>query len=49
VEGRGLIELAKEQRVAERIALDSYRETIACPGTEDAATRRTLEGILAME
>jgi bacterioferritin len=35
--------------VAERIAIDSYREMIQYLGNDDPTTRRMLEGILAME
>ena len=49
VEGEGLIDMIKEDLVAERIAIDSYREMIEYLGTRDSTTRRMLEGILAME
>jgi bacterioferritin len=49
VEGESLEEMIKEDLVAERIAIDSYRETIAFFGDRDTTTRRMLEGILAME
>jgi bacterioferritin len=49
VEGRDLIDMIKEDLVAERIAIDSYREMITYLGTRDSTTRRMLEGILAME
>ena len=49
VEGETLIDMIKEDLVAERIAIDSYREMIAYLGTDDPTTRRMLEGILAME
>lgn len=48
-EGRSLIDMIREDLVAERIAIDSYREMIAFLGTDDPTTRRMLEGILAME
>jgi bacterioferritin len=35
--------------VAERIAIDSYREMIDYLGDKDTTTRRMMEGILAME
>ena len=41
--------MIKEDLVAERIAIDSYREMISYVGTDDPTTRRVLEGILAME
>lgn len=49
VEGDSLIEMIKEDLVAERIAIDSYREMIGYLGTDDPTTRRMLENILAME
>jgi bacterioferritin len=49
VEGTDLIDMIKEDLVAERIAIDSYREMVAYLGTDDSTTRRMLEGILAME
>jgi bacterioferritin len=49
VEGNSLISMIKEDLVAERIAIDSYREMIAYLGNDDPTTRRMLEGILAME
>lgn len=41
--------MIKEDLVAERIAIDSHREIINCLGMDDSTTRRTLEGIPAME
>ena len=49
VEGKDLVEMIKEDLVAERIAIDSYREMVAWLGNNDSTTRRMLEGILAME
>ncbi len=49
VEGDTLIDMIKEDLVAERIAIDSYREVIGYLGNDDSTTRRMLEGILAME
>jgi len=49
VEGENLIEMIKENLVAERIAIDSYREMIDYLRTNDPTTRRMLESILAME
>lgn len=48
-EGKDLIDMIKEDLVAERIAIDSYREMITYLGIDDSTTRRMLEGILAME
>ncbi len=49
VEGKDLVDMIKEDLVAERIAIDSYREMVAYAGNDDPTTRRMLEGILAME
>jgi bacterioferritin len=49
VEGDGLVDMIREDLVAERVAIDSYREMIDYLGTNDSTTRRMLEGILAME
>ncbi|MFA6228978.1 MAG: DUF892 family protein [Rhodanobacter sp.] len=49
VEGEDLVDMIKEDLVAERIAIDSYREMITFIGTDDPTTRRMLEGILAVE
>lgn len=49
VEGETLVDMIREDLVAERIATDSYREMTAYLGNDDSTTRRMLEGILAME
>lgn len=49
VEGETLVDMIREDLVAERIAIDSYREMITYLGSDDPTTRRMLEGILAME
>jgi bacterioferritin len=49
VEGDSLIDMIKEDLVAERIAIDSYREMITYFGNDDPTSRRMLEGILAVE
>ena len=49
VEGGSLIEMIQEDLVAERVAIDSYREMIGYLANDDPTTRRMLEGILAME
>ena len=49
VEGDSLLDMIKEDLVAERIAIDSYGEMIRYIGDKDITTRRMLEGILAME
>jgi bacterioferritin len=49
VEGSSLIEMIKEDLVAERIAIDSYRDMIRYLDNDDPTSRRMLEGILAVE
>src|SRR5204863_2866076 len=49
VEGDSLEDMIREDLVAERIAIDSYREIIAYLAQEDSTTRRMLEEILAKE
>lgn len=49
VEGKTLKEMVTEDLVAERIAIDSYREIIQYIGDKDPTTRRILEVILAQE
>ncbi len=49
VEGGSLEEMVTEDLVAERVAIESYREMIAYMETRDSTTRRMLEGILAKE
>ena len=49
VEGNSLKEMIEEDLVAERIAIDSYREMIQYIGDSDPTTRRMLEEILATE
>ena len=49
VEGDSLVEMIREDLVAERIAIDSYREMITYLGNDDPTTRRLMETILAME
>ena len=48
-EGESLVEMITEDLIAERIAIESYREMIAYLGTDDSTTRRLLERILAQE
>jgi len=48
VEGASLQDMIREDLVAERIAIDSYREMINYFGTQDPTSRRLLEGILAV-
>jgi bacterioferritin len=49
VEGGSLNEMIREDLVAERIAIDSYREIAKYLGEDDPTTRRLMEGILAVE
>jgi len=49
VEGDTLEEMIKEDLIAERIAIDSYREMIAYLAEADSTSRRMLEEILAKE
>ena len=49
VEGGSLEEMIREDLVAERIAIDSYREMVEYLGANDTTTRRMLEEILAKE
>jgi len=48
-EGSSLLEMIKEDLVAERIAIDSYNEMIRYIGDGDSTTRRLLEDLLAVE
>jgi bacterioferritin len=49
VEGQDVVEMIEEDLVAERIAIDSYREIIQYLGNDDPTTRRMMEEILAKE
>jgi bacterioferritin len=49
VEGDTLEEMIKEDLVAERVAIDSYREIVAYLGDADPTSRRLMEEILAKE
>ena len=49
VEGHTLEDMIKEDLIAERIAIDSYREMIAYLAEADSTSRRMLEEILAKE
>ena len=49
VEGKGLIEMIREDLVAERIVIESYSEMVRYLGNDDPTTRRMLEEILAEE
>ncbi len=49
VEGTSLIDMIKEDLVAERVAIDSYREIVQFLGEKDPTSRRVMESILAVE
>jgi bacterioferritin len=48
-EGENMVDMIKENLVAERVAIESYREMIRFFGDSDPTTRRMLESILAKE
>lgn len=48
-EGENLVDMIKENLVAERIAVEHYRELIRYFGDDDPTTRVMLEGILGVE
>ncbi len=49
VAGGSLVEMIREDLVAERIAIDSYREMIQYLRDQDPTTSQMLKGILAVE
>ena len=49
VEGETLTDMIKEDLVAERIAIDSYRDIVQYLGNDDPTSRRLMETILAVE
>jgi bacterioferritin len=49
VEGKNLSDMIREDLVAERIAIDSYREIVQYLGNNDPTSRRVMEEILAKE
>lgn len=49
VEGETLVDMIKEDLVAERIAIESYTEIVQYLGDKDPTTRRMMEWILAKE
>jgi bacterioferritin len=48
-EGESLVDMIKEDLIAERIAIDSYGDIVRYLGNDDVTTRRMMEGILAVE
>jgi bacterioferritin len=49
VEGISLVDMIREDLVAERVAIDSYREIVEYLGEYDPTSRRVMETILAQE
>ncbi|RMH91095.1 bacterioferritin [Lysobacter pythonis] len=49
VEGKNLRDMVRENLIAERIAIDAYRELIDFVGDKDTTTKRMLMHILAQE
>ena len=48
-EGKNLTEMIRENLIAERIAIDTYREIVRYLGDSDVTTRRIFEEVLAVE
>lgn len=48
-DGQNIIDMIKENLVAERVAIEVYSEMIQWLGNDDSTTRRMLEDILKME
>jgi bacterioferritin len=49
VEGETLVDMIREDLVAERVAIDSYREIVQYLSDKDPTSRRVMETILAVE
>jgi bacterioferritin len=49
VEGENLVDMIRENLIAERIAVDHYRELVRYFGDNDPTTRVMIEGILKVE
>jgi bacterioferritin len=49
VEGTSLVDMIREDLVAERVAIESYSEIVRFLGNDDPTSRRLMEGILAVE
>ncbi len=47
--GKELVEILRDDLIAERIAIESYTEAINYIGSKDPTTRRVLESILSVE
>jgi bacterioferritin len=48
-QGQSLVEMIEEDLIAERVAIESYREIVQFLGDRDSTTRRLMEEILATE
>src|SRR5580658_10182923 len=48
-EGANLVDMIRENLIAERIAVDHYRELVRYFGNDDPATKSMLQGILRVE
>jgi bacterioferritin len=48
-EGSSLVDMVREDLIAERIAIDSYREIVRFLGEKDPTSRRLMEAILEKE
>lgn len=48
-EGHSLVDMIKEDLIAERVAIESYGEIVRYIGEKDPTTRRMIEEILALE
>jgi len=49
VEGTSLVDMIREDLIAERIAIESYSEIIRYLGSDDPTSRRVMEEVLAKE
>ena len=49
VEGESLVDMIREDLVAERVAIESYGEIVRFLGADDPTTRRLMEEVLAKE
>ncbi len=49
VEGKSLVDMIREDLIAERIAIESYGEIVRFLGDRDITSRRLMESILAVE
>ncbi len=49
IEGTTLLDMVREDLIAERIAVDSYREIIRYLGDDDITTRKAMEKIMGKE